>query len=1152
MATSESPEERTWFFQQLKAICVPLSQLALRSTDLGSDAKEIIRLIQALTAAWTAQVSRNATILDHKLAGYVFFPLSHLLRKQDQLPVRVIEASIQLLTLLIKHGWKNKISPELTQQFLLFLSFTISGVPGQKEKRQLPEETLLEGFRALTVLLTFMDASPSALSSPETSAKLIPALGQSVTVMLDGVTDGIAPLIQLEALTCLQTVFTVVSDASVLAQFLPGTVSALSKVLSPPLQPKMQRRVLIAALAVLQTVLLTVFSDIKIRGIIKERDDLQKLEDAKRLQLQQSGDGAETSKDLVLKEAPQEEADGYRVKLSASWLKATSAQVKIALSSVMKLRNHDYEDVQSALYKLCIALLDECHASLVDCQSILVESAMTLEDEETMRSPLQTSLSDLCAVYPELADGVKLALYDWVKGLPRVMLSNDERIKRLAVRNVLRGSKLASSLQLDSSILDNSLGDSLRDSIVALLKNSKPPKVFNEVGTEVALASGTGLVASDLGMDAYSTVLLGTEGQKETRAEIMKLISRIGSPALQTKIASDMLDYVRDSEGEDQIASYWLAFELLKANYSQSASLDEFVDFSSFSESQGQEQAFGELYDFSASVLSSHSDSTEVDWRLEAIALEVTAFAAHRLGPEFRPELIDVLYPIATFLGSAAPQLRSHAITTLNILAASCGYKSVSDLIIDNADYMVNSVSLRLNTLDISPASTKVLTMLIHLTGPKLIPFLDDVVQAIFAALDNYHGYPVFVENMFSVLSEVVTQGVKSDMLLLEDANTTKTVDHKKRKPTRLGINRVLDILEARSKRQTTQPSDPDPDSDSDVEEVIRSGHPTEPWGPDKSEAKSLLDQLENPDSDSDPDPNAAVEKPPNPEKTPTYTLLTRVLSLTQYYLTSPTPALRKSLLDLVATVGPALAPDENAFLPLVNTVWPVVVARLHDPEPFVAVAACKALAALCAAAGDFLSSRFAAEWAGGLRRWFVKVRAEAARAGGGGGGSGSLGTTTTSLGASSGVGRDILIPGRAAAAAEGEGMLVPATTASSVVGKSSGGGLGRFAQAAQVWSAAVGLMGAIVTYVRVEDGMFDEMLELVVDVVPRNEALRGAFEVVNADAVWLAMYQRGMVEVGEGARPVMEGVRSRHQGPQPNTINVMTRQLDLPLIPMD
>ena len=63
-------------------------------------------------------------------------------------------------------------------------------------------------------------------------------------------------------------------------------------------------------------------------------------------------------------------------------------------------------------------------------------------------------------------------------------------------------------------------------------------------------------------------------------------------------------------------------------------------------------------------------------------------------------------------------------------------------------------------------------------------------------------------------------------------------------------------------------------------------------------------------------------------------------MTLTQHYLTSPTPTLRKSLLDLVGTVSPALAGDENAFLPLVNTLWPVVVSRLYDGEGYVVVAA--------------------------------------------------------------------------------------------------------------------------------------------------------------------------------------------------------------------
>ncbi|KAK3357362.1 armadillo-type protein [Lasiosphaeria hispida] len=1113
MATVEPSPQRTEFFKRLKAVCVPLIQLVLRPEDKSSDAKEILRLLEALLGLWTAQVSQDASILDEKLANYVFFPLSHLLRKQDQYPMRVIETVISLLGTLIQHGWKSRVSSELSQQLLLFFSFTLGGAPGQTQKRELPEDTVVESYRALTALVTTMGAS-SAILPPSSVAKdkTIPAMGHSVTIMLDAITAGVPPLVQLGALQCLQAVFEVTRDNAILAQFLPGTVSSLSKILSPPLQQKTQRRVLVRSLEVLNKVLVNVLADIKVRGLLRQREATREPQETPAIPTTDTR---------------------FRVELNPSWLKATAAQVKIALSSVLKLRSHESEDIQSALKRLCISLLDECHSSLAECRSILVESSMMLEDEDEARSHLQTSLQDLVGVYPELGDSIKSALYNWITGLPRVMQSNDERIKQLAIRSVLRGTRMAASLQMDSATLDDSLGDALRDSVVALVKNTKPSKVQDDAGLELTI-SGAGTSIAEMG--AYSPVLLDLEGQRATRGEIATLISNIGSPTQQTKLATTMLAYVRDSEGVDQIASYWLAFELLKSTYAQSSGLDDLLDFSSLDESRSQEQVFQEIYDFSASVLSAHSDSASTDWRLEAIALEVTAFAATRLKSDFRPELIDVLYPIAAFLGSQNPQLRRHAITTLNIIAPSCGYDSVSELIVDNADYMVNSVSLRLNTFDISPASTKVLTMMIRLTGPKLIPFLDDVVAAIFAALDNYHGYPVFVENLFSVLSEVVTQGVRSDMLLLEGANS-QAVDHKKRRPESRGVTGILDTLKRRTER-----------AERETEETAKSvlGHPKEPWGPDKSQAKSLLNSLDSAgdeDGEDGEDESALVVEKPKQATTPTYSLLTRVLSLTQHYLTSPTPTLRKSLLDLVSTVSPALAPDENAFLPLVNNVWPVVISRLHDPEPFVAIAACKALAALCSAAGDFLASRFKTEWSSGLRKWFASARSEAAKArsssGGGGGRVAATIITKTAMRMSTpshvfaGGSSRIIIPGRSAAVDatdDGRFMVqsspaainsIPSLSAPSS-SLSHSGGLGRFAQASQVWEAAVGLLGAIVTYVWVDDDMFDEILALVVDLVPRNGALREALEALNADAVWLALYERGSVE--SKASPVLEG----------------------------
>jgi hypothetical protein len=101
----------------------------------------------------------------------------------------------------------------------------------------------------------------------------------------------------------------------------------------------------------------------------------------------------------------------------------------------------------------------------------------------------------------------------------------------------------------------------------------------------------------------------------------------------------------------------------------------------------------------------------------------------------------------------------------------------------------------------------------------------------------------------------------------------------------------------------------------------------------------------------------------------------------------------------------------------------------------------------------------------------------------------------------------------------------------------SAGGALGRFTQASQVWEATLGLLTAIVAYVRIEDDMFDDILGLVVDVLPRHAELREALEAVNADAVWLAMYERGMVQGREA--PVVEGFEFQFATAEPREVSV-------------
>ncbi|WKT48790.1 hypothetical protein QSH57_013720 [Fusarium oxysporum f. sp. vasinfectum] len=986
MESTASSKERTEFFQRLKPCCVKISQLAIREADGRASSRELGEQTGRLLELLNEQIRRNPLVLDEKLSEYVFFPLHHIFRQMDQYPMPLIENCIKTLTILITHGWKTKLSAELVRQILSLLTFIIDGTPGSTPARPVAEETVLEAFRGLTALFNTAGLSAAA-SSGLSEAESIPALGHGVTIMLNGVVDGATPQIQQEALRALQAVYHTVKEPAALASFLPGTVSLLAKVTSSPNRYK--SAVLAKCFETVSLVLTSVLADLRTRSILTKTETDQ--------------EGAEDNKIL-----------------SPAWLKASTMQVKKALSTIMKLRSHESAEVRNALNKLCVTILDECHNTLSNCANILVETAMMLGETENKMSLTQTSLQDLVNIYPELGEIVKTTTYNWMSSLSRLMQSADEDVKRDTIRNVLKGLELIKDLQIQSSTLDESMSIMLRDSIISLMQASGTSETNENMDVRLI---DSGEASAEQGDVQYQPVLLPSESQKDIRHEMASLITFLGSSSQQARFAGTMLEQVQDSDNSaSQVATFWLCFELIKASHRSSAEAEMFLNLSSVTDpSQDIDTIFNELYTTSVQILDRHTDVESIDWRLEALALEATAYTAQRAGESFRPELIDILFPIATFLGSNNPNLQKHAIVTLNSIAASCGYANVSELIIQNVDYMVNSVSLRLNSLDISPASINVLTMMVRLAGPRLVPYLDDVIDSIFGALDNFHGYPVFVENLFVVLKEVVNQGVRSDMLLLEHQARSKP-DHRKVHKKEPGLSELLDTLEKRRQRAALD--------ETETEEEVK-GHPKIPWKKEKNEN----------DSNEAADPPPEPEKPPN---SPTYQLLLRVANLTQHYLTSPTPTLRRSLLELLATASTALAPDEDAFLPLVNAIWPVVIDRLHDPEAYIAVEACRALAGLCAAAGDFLSSRFKTDWAEWLRDWCRKVKQQAS--------------------------------------------------------------------ASPSW---------------VDEEMFDDILDLLSDVLERNVVVREALEAVNGDAVWLSRYERGNVEWLP--TPKMDGVEFTH-----------------------
>ncbi|TLD23364.1 hypothetical protein PspLS_07215 [Pyricularia sp. CBS 133598] len=1112
-----SSSARTELFAKLKPCCVEISKLVMRPSAAPSQANQLLQLTDRLYSILNRQVSYDASAVDAKIAEYVFFPLSFIFKNKEDHSARVLENAIKCLRILIQYGWRSTISTSLAQQLLILLTFIIAGVPGQQRTSPPPEETVLECYRSLAVLIREACLSSSVSESLVDSSGL-PSLGHTVTVILGGTTDGTTPDIPLAALDALRALFISMKDRAALASFLPGSVSTLSKLLSPPASLKLQKRVLCYGIRVFGDVLTRVLGD------MHNRDALR--------QLTSNATGEE-----------KDELSGKE--LSASWLKATSAQVRMALAMVLKLRSHESDDVREAVERLALSLLDECHASLADCTVFLVETAIVTWKEEKDLTDLlggprhaalsiresalpesitvRTTLQDLAMIYPELQDAIKTVVHNMITSMPRIMQASDERIKQQCIFALSQGQRILKALNIDSSLLHEAMSSALRDGIVALTSSRKQLNVVADAEFEGEMSvNSTELVARPGETRAFKPIMLAHGSQAGTRDAFLRMIAGIGSPSQQADLATDMISLARDLSGIDQVTALWLAFELLKVALAKNEQDEQLFDFSGTISTNEPTEVFQELYQFSVLILTSHTDSLEVDWRLEAIAIEVTTFSASQMGLSFRPELIDTLYPIATFLGSQNTQLRLHAVTALTLIASTCGYQDVSELIVDNADYMVNSVSLRLTSMDVTPASLQVLRMMVKLTGPKLLPFLDDTVAAIFAALDNYHGYPAFVERLFSVLSEVVQQGVKSDVLLLESTEA-KSLDHRKRPIKTTTIKDIESEVKERMAKKQKRTKEKD-----DIILGARVKHPQKPW---TSEAKQLLDERERnmnaDDGEEAEDTGSGVDvEKPKPVRTPTYELLSRVTTLTQYYLISPTPTLRKSLLDLLSTITSSIALDEDAFLPMVNSLWPVVISRLHDGEPFVVAAACRAIAALAQGAGDFLASRIKTEWWDSMSRWCQKAKQNAKTGTTGNGGRSGKGNSSAPIHSGRNVGRlnmalvgnEVVLPHRP------QGGSRPGTSGVDLE-KHSNAGLGRFAQAAQVWEATVDMLVALVSFVRLDDEVFDQILELLADELDSNSVAREALEVVNADAVWLARFECGSL-AQDLSVPVMDKIR--------------------------
>jgi hypothetical protein len=780
----------------------------------------------------------------------------------------------------------------LSGQLLIFLTLTCDTSGKTVPSGLATDELRAVGYQCLQALFQSLSASPVGKASLVGTAN-VPSLGHAVSVILEGIISGESFQVQLAAAYALKALVTCIDDLEVLSSFLPGIVSSWTKALTPNTKGRRHWRVLVAGLQTIESLLRALLSDTVVK------------------QLTSPAEGKVLSRD----QKP--------TKLVGSWVKATAAQLKVAIANINRLRTHERPEVQEAVLEFNLTLLSECSHALADSCALAAETILLLIQSDSNAS-YSDRIASLAQNDASISDLLSTVFRNEQLSLVRIMQSNDDQAKERSLGKLFGAYTILASTEIDMTMISRMLGSGLKDSVTTVLQHS--------VDRNAKISRVTPVAISDLSLQTsqksltFTSPLAEFKSQETILSYISQMLGKLKGAHPSLRLASDLMLSLRTSEKTTQVATFWLTLQDLQNN---NDAVDGFMNDMLVGDLYSKDQSISlreQLYSFSLEVL---ENDESVDWRLQSLALEAVALHAKHHGVEFRDELVEALYPVLHHLGSSSGYVRNHAMTCLNIIADACGYSDAGELIVSNVDYLVNAVALKLNAFDVSPQGPQVLLMMVRLAGPSLLPYLEDTLESIFAALEDYHGYTTLVELLFAVLRTMAEEGVKSPMLAITNETETTKKDSSKWTPTTL--HQLLDTIKSLSRKPIDDLEPPaslfDPDDDNTT-------------------------QLDTSETDSTP--------PPPPKA---YTLLLKITTLTQHYLSSSSPSLRSSLFSLLNTTIPFLAKHENSFLPLINTLWPEVTSRLFDTEAYIISGSLNIIAVMSEHAGTFMRTRIESLW---------------------------------------------------------------------------------------------------------------------------------------------------------------------------------------------
>ncbi|CUS20570.1 LAQU0S01e09648g1_1 [Lachancea quebecensis] len=949
-------------FQRVQPLCVNLSRQSFLPRDVfDSNSVVLLESLKSLEEE-LKRLENEGVNLSPKFADYVFVPIASLLR-QDSLGPSQTEALLQVIGHLVSLCWSSAGSfhETLAQQLFALVTFLISNDKDNSDLLIKTPSFQLAGCVVLRKLFkAFAAQKAGGVFDHFKDPKNLPSLGHSVAILLDilGGNDNEVDL-QLAAIAALEVLYQeTLNDGEIISFIVPGNVSAFSKLLVKPgliVNP----RVVCSTLRLFAAILRMVYSDSDLHIVEHSPNDLNEL-------LEEAEKPFKTS--IVINEVDFENRKLHR---DTKWLRATSAQIYRALQVILpKLAKRDNDNINSAICEFISIVMKHCRSSLKNCQKLFFSVALELH---SVPAELVQTLEGTSAL--------KLIVDNKVTRISNAIQFEDTK----ALQTIEYGVQTLNTYQC----LDFEMVDGLVFSLKSCISDFLEQKNLRFTEGKLKEQGGMVIVGQDfLALTESSQPLLPkiSTSLEEVLSKLLHTLGTCYSSAHIQETVGELLSFDGSESGFGKAVSLWMSAVLVEA---ASEVLPDAQDITNeFMTFESDEQNVADVasepieacYDILESSVALIDEAGQNIITLNqasefqiAVGLKSIQIMSETLGEEFRTELIDVLFPVVDCLASPSPNIRHFAQTTTLSIANSFYDGSIHGLLLDNIDYLVDAVSVRLNNCMTQRVPT-LLMVLCRIGGYDLIKSFKDVLEIIFRLLDFYHGYEDLCCEFFQLFGVIVTE-MRKTYFDSTDALPRVQNEHSVSssfKPWGMqNILQVLDIVRTREKDVheehfndfDSSPDDPstfqeffdrrvhEVDSDDEEDDFLSAGHSEGEGLPETTEeGQPLL-------------PGNANDKWVSPIPRDSYRLLLQIIGYGDRLLTHPSRQLKVQILQLMSKVFPMLATQHDMLLPQVSKSWDVVVQLSLNPDFAISKVACECLREIIHCSGDFVTKRFVDLW---------------------------------------------------------------------------------------------------------------------------------------------------------------------------------------------